>query len=158
MIVFRGVRVDNGEMAVGYYNKIEGGHFIFTGSMKKIYTFNRDMLGVYIMPPKGEELNASVSNIYCPIFTEIYPESLAIGDTNLKDKNGKVIFGSFEYEKGKMSRGGDILGGGFKNRDVIFQCGSFQIRGFGPLYDDGDMLKIIGNAYTNHEILEESNG
>jgi hypothetical protein len=85
----------------------------------------------------------------------VHPDSLAIGDTNLKDKNGKVIFASFEYEEGKMSRGGDILGGGFKNRDVIWKNGSLQIRDFCPLYDDGGMLEIIGNAWSNPELLEK---
>jgi len=43
------------------------------------------------------------------VWHKVHPESLGIGDTSTKDRNGKVIFASFEYEEGKMSRGGDII-------------------------------------------------
>ena len=41
---------------------------------------------------------------------EIDPATLAM-DTTVKDEDDKPIYGSFEYEEGKMSDGGDMVRG-----------------------------------------------
>lgn len=101
----------------------------------------------------------------------VHPESLAVGDTNLPDKNGTKIFGSFEYEEGKMSRGGDILADEDESTyTVFFEGGSLIVstrtgQGFYvdelPICDVTGLetdFTVIGNTHSTEELLEESNG
>ncbi len=50
--------------------------------------------------------NSNLMQIDNPV--EIDPKTLAM-DTTVKDKDGKLIYGSLEYEPGEMSDGGDSL-------------------------------------------------
>lgn len=58
--------------------------------------------------------NKIVSVVRDSIFTQsgeivpVYPETLGVSTTK-KDPNGNTIFASFEYEDGKISRGGDFV-------------------------------------------------
>ncbi len=83
MIRFRGLRVDGEGWVEGFYFSSQNSHFIVLDSENFV------------------RCNGFIK--------EIHPDSRAIGDTDLVDKNGKVIFASFECENGKMSRGGDVV-------------------------------------------------
>lgn len=158
MIVFRGERVDGG-------GGIVEGHHVRSGNRHYIL----DDPAIDHHP--GCDFRDCRGCIMCePI--EVHPESLTMGDTNLKDKNGTTIFGSFEYEDGKMSRGGDILqfmtsrigeGKNTMHKLVsIFENGEFSIERTNEC--TGSLSAwlinwpafIIGNAYSSPELLEES--
>lgn len=98
MIKFRGFRVDAWGWVQGFLVRDEGKFCIQTEVINRI--FHR---------------------------FEVHPESLAIADTNLKDKSGRVIFASFEYEEGKMSRGGDIFAGYYPWEVYEFKFGKYFV-------------------------------
>ena len=88
MISFRAITKETKRECFGYYAYIQGKHYIILDDAELIETDNiTPMIDGYV---------------------EIIPESLAQA-TDQTDKNGKIIFGSIEYEPGKMSMGGDIV-------------------------------------------------
>lgn len=131
-ILFRGKRKGNGEWAYGFYVLDEDGQsWIFTGEVSSSFS----MAGEWSRTPVG---------------------SSTIGQyTGLKDKNGAKIFE------------GDILGSSttypllvsikeghtqvtFKARGRIYTQPIFQE----DIVDD-EHLGVIGNIYSNPELLEE---
>lgn len=102
MMIFRGV-TEQGEVVEGYYFKV-----------KKILH--------YILKFENNGLLDKGNSMW-----QVVPESLACSIGQL-DKHKKEIFGSFEYEKGKMSRGGDRVGQAVCNTvyDVIFKDGALR--------------------------------
>lgn len=78
-----------GNWVEGYHCKVEGKHYIIPED-------------AYFESLAYYEYSKGLTR-----FIEINPLTLG-RDTTVKDKNGKPIYGSFEYEPGKMSEGGDI--------------------------------------------------
>lgn len=126
MLKARAERKDNGELIEGYY-------------------VNYDFMGVKLSVIIDES-----KDDYMPLvkrLVPIDPTTLAV-ETNVLDKNKKMIFGSIEVD-GKMSTGGDTIKGidGFgKPRTImiIFSSGAFF-----PLNEDEFYwtdIEIIGGV------------
>ena len=142
MTTFRGNRIDNNEEVFGYY--------VYDGNFNQHFIFHQT---------------------YSPIVdhlakTKIHPKSLA-QYTTINDKDGKEIYGSIEYEKGKMSRGGDICRwvdteGRIYIKEVNWNkrsaCWDFGVIQYNLLVDSGyyqTKMEILGSAYTKPELLEK---
>lgn len=131
MIIFRGLRTDGRRWVEGSY-------------------FNKSKNSVC------PELNHTITD-GVTFADYILPGSLAIGDTTLKDKTGKVIFASFEYEEGKMSRGGDIAKIEDISTSINYHLRFIKISCF---FKNGVMnfhktkntlIEIIGNQYERSQ-------
>ena len=132
MIKYRGVDVQDGVLLTGYYQVVEN---------------NKD----------GRLMHCIATPFVEP--EEVHPESLAIADTNIKDQNGNVIFASFQYEVGKMSKGGDIVewnGERNINLHCHFYNGAFYLDHFSQINEEYRIIKVIGNAYLNRDLLHEN--
>ena len=138
MIKFRGIRKDNGKEVFGGYLK------------------EKD--NIFLVEPAG--------CLKHPICWPVIPESLA-QYTTINDKSNVEIYGSVEYEKGKMSRGGDICKAIWQVDRKTTVIGMVKYYGRFALYaleneelsltsPQWDTLEVIGSAYTNPELLEGS--
>lgn len=107
----------------------------------------RSFHGQHIILPKEGCCRLSGNNFH-GAGVEVLPSSLAMS-TTIFDKNETEIFGSFEYEPGKMSEGGDnVRANNFKVSvgKVIWNRGAFV---FG-----GDKPGLAGTELRQWNILE----
>lgn len=135
-ILFRGKRVDNGQLVEGFYVKHGSRHWIYTGEIQYMYL------------PVCADL---------PTKYEVEPES--IGQyTGLTDKNGRKIFEG-DIVKRELMQGSAV--GQVVWFDVGF-CGFYLKRGnsYYPIgkeehsgIDDCD--KVIGNIFDTPHLLKE---
>ena len=146
LTTFRGKIIDTNQAVFGYYLRCsESGN---------------DYIVEYLdETPDGNSLT-SMLNVNC---YQVHTESLAIC-TGLPDKNGKIIFSSFEID-GKMTKGGDILE--CQDRIVVPKYDknfglfdSIYIKYIGKICSNGIeavnwryRATIIGNHYDNPELL-----
>lgn len=133
---------------------------LYTGYRKDGWGWETGYYGRHIQPD-GSFMHF-IQNMGDNRCHEVDPESLGILDTNVKDRDKKVVTASFPYEKGKMSKGGSIIhrkcDGKTGKFVVFFRNGRFCIRTKKKYvliltWDVTD--KVIGNAYSNPALVEK---
>lgn len=132
-ILFRGKRIDNGEM--------------FRGNLLKL---NKK---TYLVPQ-----NAWFEWGRLTAIVEVYPETLG-QDTGWRDKNGKRIF---EGDICKNIKTGEIVSVQWRGTMSVYVWGKRK-EGYEHLFDFGESLRpndkyeVIGNIYDNPELLRGEN-
>lgn len=130
--MYRAKRVDTGKWVYGYYVKLEKHEKISLIVPKEAFLESLEQCGRHN------------SSAIFP-FYKIDPTTLA-RNTTVKDKTGKFIYGSFEYEDGKMSEGGDRVIHEHPYLDTQTVMVKYENASFYPLRCLNNSFEIIGPA------------
>ena len=145
-MIFRGM-TEEGKRVKGYYFRI--------GSSVRPDEHLSYIIVDKVNDNKSIHVNLGSYEQFCCY--KIIPESLSMS-TGQVDMNKEEIFGSIEYEKGKMSRGGDKVKlkhgtqGMEHEGNVIWGTVGFYVKGLGGDWSmDTPFIEIIGNQFEEQE-------